>query len=207
MAETFDEITERLATFIAAQHVFFVASAPLASDGLVNVSPKGLDTLRILGPRTVAYLDLTGSGIETVAHVRENGRICLMFCAFDGPARIVRLHGHGTVLEPGEPAFDELYPSFPPRDHARAIVHVDVTRIATSCGYAVPLLDYRRERDVLDRYWANPAKDAAAYQREQNRESLDGLPALRAERTARPAATPRSVGASRRVHGAERPTG
>jgi hypothetical protein len=181
VAETFDQITERLADFIAKQHVFFVATAPLAPDGLVNLSPKGLDTLRILDPRTVAYLDLTGSGIETVSHLYENGRICVMFCAFDGAARIVRLHGTGTVLEPGEPGFEELYPLFPARPHARSIVKVDVTRVGTSCGYAVPLLDYRSDRDVLDRYWESDARDPVAYRSERNRESLDGLPALRRE--------------------------
>src|SRR4051794_41790217 len=103
-----DEITPELTQWIAQQHVFFVATAPLAAGGLVNCSPKGLDTLRVLGPRSVAYLDLTGSGIETVAHPRENGRIVLMFCAFEGPPKILRLHGRGTVVTPADPAFADL---------------------------------------------------------------------------------------------------
>ena len=176
MAEAFDEIDDRIAGFIERQHVFFVATAPTSTDGLVNVSPKGLDSFRIIDSTTVAYLDLTGSGVETISHVRDNGRICVMFCAFDGPARIVRLHGRGTVVERDEPDFAELYALFPPRDHARAVIRIDVDRVGTSCGYGVPLLEYRSDRDVLDRYWAHPDKNAAAYRREKNRQSLDGLP-------------------------------
>lgn len=178
MAETFTEITDRLAEFIAAQHVFFVATAPASADGLVNVSPKGLDTFRVLDGTTVAYLDLTGSGIETVAHLRENGRICLMFCAFTGAAQTLRLHGRGQVLEAGESGFEALYPLFTPRESARAIVRVEVTRIATSCGYAVPLLDYRGDRDVLDKFWERKAGELLDYRCEKNRASLDGLPGL-----------------------------
>jgi hypothetical protein len=181
MAETFAEITERLAAFIERQHVFFVATAPPGGDGHVNVSPKGLDTFRILGPTTVAYLDLTGSGIETVSHLRDNGRICVMFCAFEGPAQILRLHGRGEVLEAGTPTFDELYPLFPPRDHARAVVRVQVERVATSCGFAVPLLDYRADREVLDKYWARRAGEVLGYREEMNRRSIDGLPGLAGE--------------------------
>ena len=181
MAETFPEITERLAGWIARQPVFFVGTAPAGGDGLVNVSPKGLDTFRILDPKTVAYLDLTGSGIETISHLRENGRICVMFCAFEGPAQIVRLHGHGEVLEAGEPEFDGLYPLFPPRDIARAIVRIDVQRVATSCGYAVPLMEYRRDRDVLDEYWERKSDELLEYRRDRNARSLDGLPGLQRE--------------------------
>ena len=191
MAETFTEITDRLAEFIAAQHVFFVATAPASTDGLVNVSPKGLDTLRVLDGTTAAYLDLTGSGIETVAHLRENGRICLMFCAFTGPAQILRLHGRGEVLEAGGPEFAALYPLFTPRESARAIVRVHVARIATSCGYAVPLLDYRGDRHVLDEYWERKREELLTYRTEKNRASLDGLPGL-VEEPVRPAATGRA---------------
>ena len=113
MAEAFDEIDDRIAGFIERQHVFSVATAPTSTEGLVNVSPKGLDSFRIIDTTTVAYLDLTGSGVETISHVRDNGRICVMFCAFDGPARIVRLHGRGTVVERDEPDFAELYALFP----------------------------------------------------------------------------------------------
>ena len=181
MAETLPEITERLVEFIAKQRVFFVATAPTSLDGLVNLSPKGLDTFRVLGPTTVAYLDLTGSGIETISHLRDNGRICVMFCAFDGPAQIVRLHGRGEVLEAGEPAFEELYPRFTSRDIARAIIRVDVQRVATSCGYAVPLMEYRRDRDVLDEYWERKSNELLDYRRDRNRASIDGLPGLRGE--------------------------
>ena len=187
MAETFDEITERLAEFIAEQHVFFVATAPVGSDGLVNVSPKGLDTFRILDPKTVAYLDLTGSGIETISHLRENGRICVMFCAFEGPAQIVRLHGRGEVFEVGEPEFEELYPLFTPREIARAVIRIGVERVATSCGYAVPLMSFESDRDVLDRFWQRKADELLAYRSEKNRSSLDGLPGLLGE-PARPRA-------------------
>jgi hypothetical protein len=181
VAETFPEITEQLAEFIARQPVFFVATAPTSVDGLVNLSPKGLDTFRVLDPTTVAYLDLTGSGIETISHLRDNGRICIMFSAFEGPAQILRLHGRGEVLEAGEAAFEQLYPVFTPRGHARAIVRVDVQRIATSCGYAVPLMAYQRDRDVLDKYWERKAGELLGYRREHNGASLDGLPGLRRE--------------------------
>ncbi len=193
--EIFDEITERLAEFIRRQPVFFVASAPLDGDGHVNVSPKGLDTLRLLGPDRLVYLDLSGSGAETAAHLRENGRICVMFCAFDGPAQILRLHGRGEVFEVGAPEFDEYYPLFLPRDHARAVVTVDVERISTSCGYAVPLMDFRAERAVLDKYWDRKADELLDYRAEHNSSSIDGLPSL-VRPPARPGAAERAVRSS-----------
>ena len=113
MAKIYPEIEARLAKFIVNQHLFFVATAPLDPAGRINLSPKGLDTLSILGPHSVAYLDLVGSGIETVAHLRENGRVVLMFCAFEGPPNIVRLHGHGEAVEPGDDDWDELIANFP----------------------------------------------------------------------------------------------
>lgn len=194
MAETFSELDERLSGFIAEQHVFFVATAPASPDGLVNVSPKGLDTLRILDPVTVAYLDLTGSGIETAAHVRENGRICLMFCAFEGPPRVLRLHGRGEILESGDPGFAELYPLFPPRESARAIVRVHVTRISTSCGYGVPLLDYRGDRETLELLWRRRAGDILDYRRDRNAVSVDGLPGLERKPAWPPGAGPAAAG-------------
>jgi len=178
VAETFAEITDPLAEFIARQPVFFVGTAPLAPDGLVNVSPKGLDTFRILDPRTVAYLDLTGSGIETVSHLRENGRVCVMFCAFEGPARILRLHGRGEVVEAADPRFGDLYARFPPREHARAVVVVAVERVATSCGYAVPLMQLQGERAVLDTYWERRGEELLDYRREKNAVGIDGLAGL-----------------------------
>src|SRR4051812_49766714 len=124
MGKVFEELDDKLAAFIAAQHMFFVATAPLSADGHVNVSPKGLDTFRVLGPREVAYLDLTGSGVETVAHLRENGRITIMFCAFSGPPRILRLHGRGRAVEPGDDRWDRLAGLFPESPGVRSVVLV-----------------------------------------------------------------------------------
>ena len=140
MGSTYPSIDGELAGFLSAQHVFFVATAPLDADGHVNLSPKGHDTFRVVDPYTVAYLDLTGSGIETVAHLRENARIVFCFCAFEGPPRIVRLHGRGEVLEPSAPDFAKLLPLFPAFEGVRSIIRVELRRIADSCGYAVPLM-------------------------------------------------------------------
>ena len=180
MGKTYDEITPDLAAWIARQRVFFVATAPLKADGLVNCSPKGLDTLRVLGPRAVAYLDLTGSGIETVAHLRENGRIVLMFCAFEGPPKILRLHGRGTVVTPADPAFADLRPRFGPQQPGeRSLVHVGVTRISTSCGFGVPRYDFAGERDQLTRYAQSKGQAGLAeYRAKKNAWSVEGLPGL-----------------------------
>ena len=149
MGKTFEEIDDRLRAFIEAQHVFFVATAPLAASGHVNCSPKGLDSLRILGRTTIAYLDLVGSGIETVAHLRENGRVVLMFCAFDGPPNIIRVHGRGRVVAPKEPEFDALMSAFLPMAGVRSIVVIEAIRIGDSCGFGVPLLSYESDRAQL----------------------------------------------------------
>ncbi len=180
MGRTYDAIDDHLSAWMQAQPVFFVGTAPLAEDGHVNVSPKGLaDTFVVVGPRQVAYLDLTGSGIETVAHLRQNGRICVMLCAFTGPPRIVRLHGRGTAVVPGDAGFDDLARLFPPRPGTRAVVVVDVERIADSCGYAVPYMAYQSDRDRLDRWTASRGADGlVAYRAEKNAESIDGLPGL-----------------------------
>jgi hypothetical protein len=173
------EITEALAEWLRAQRVFFVATAPLAATGLLNCSPKGLDTFRILGPREVAYLDLTGSGIETVAHVRENGRIVLMFCAFSGPPKIVRLHGTAEVVASDTPGFAALRAQFPDLPGARAVIRVAVARIGDSCGFGVPRCERVEDRDTLVR-WIE-AKDSAAlarYRDEKNARSVDGLAGL-----------------------------
>ncbi len=181
MGKVYESIEGRIASFIEAQHMFFVATAPLAEAGLLNLSPKGLDTFAILGPREVAYLDFHGSGIETVAHLRENGRIVLMFCAFDGSPNIVRLHGRGDALEPGEPGFDELRAHFPAEhQHVRTLVRVRVERIADSCGFAVPRYRYEGERDQLTRWAERKGEDGVReYAAKMNRKSLDGLPGLR----------------------------
>lgn len=189
MGKLYDEIDERLARWIAAQAMFFVGSAPLDADGHVNVSPKGpIGSLRVLGPREVAYLDIVGSGAETIAHLRENGRIVVMFCAFEGPPRIVRLHGEGSVVLPEDPAFEELLEAAAFEDPAvaesrRAIVRVAVTRIADACGYGVPLmsLDGLRPHAPL---WAQKklrtggVEAIDAYVAEKNALSIDGLPGV-----------------------------
>ena len=177
MGRTYPAIDQRWQDFIAAQRCFFVATAP--RDGrYVNVSPKGLDgTFAVLDGTTVAYLDLNGSGIETVAHLQENGRVTLMFCAFDGPPKILRLYGTGRVVRPDDDGFDELLAHFAPRPYVRSAIVVDVDRIQDACGYGVPLMDYQGDRDQLDRFAASKGSDGlAAYRADRNAASLDGLP-------------------------------
>jgi hypothetical protein len=180
MGRTYPEIDERNAAFIREQRVFFVATAPASADGRLNLSPKGLDTLAILNKNTIAYLDLVGSGIETVAHLRENGRIVFLFCAFEGPPRLLRLHGRGEVIEPGDADWESLVGNFPRYDNARSIIRVAVERVSDSCGYGVPLFEYRGDRSQLIE-WAERKgpEGVAAYRAENNRESIDGLPGLR----------------------------
>lgn len=178
MGKTYEAITDGLARWIEAQPMFTVATAPRADDGLVNCSPKGMDSFRILDPHTVAWLDLTGSGAETHAHLRENGRICVMFCAFEGPANIVRLQGTGEALPLGSPEYEALKDRFPDLPGARAIIRVDVRRIADSCGYAVPLMRFEGERDTLLTWAEKKGPDGLAdYRRARNLKSLDGLDA------------------------------
>ena len=180
MGSTYPSIDGELAALLSAQHVFFVATAPLDADGHVNLSPKGLDSFRVVDPYTVAYLDLTGSGIETVAHLCENGRIVFCFCAFEGPPRIVRLHGRGEVLEPSAPDFAKLRPLFPAFDGVRSIIRVEVQRIADSCGYGVPLMQYEGDRRQLIAWTEKKGPEGVAgYQATRNRRSLDGLPGLK----------------------------
>jgi len=142
MSKVYPCLDADLIAFLEAQRLFFVATAPLSGDGHVNVSPKGHDSFRVLDPHTVAYLDLTGSGAETIAHVRENGRICLLFCAFEGTPKIVRIHGRGEILEPGHPDFAALRARFPELPGARAIVRVRATRVSDSCGFSVPRYEF-----------------------------------------------------------------
>ena len=162
--------------------MFFVATAPLAADGHVNVSPKGMDgTFAVLGPHRVAYLDYFGSGIETIAHLRENGRIVIMMCAFDGPPKIVRLHGRGRTLRPGDDGFAALRARFAKaRDKGvRSIVVVDVDRISDSCGFSVPLMEYVADRDVLDVAQQRRDDDYfVEYGAAKNAASIDGLRGL-----------------------------
>ena len=179
MSKQLESIDAGMAAWIAGQRMFFVSTAPLSADGHINVSPKGGEAFRVLGPLEVAYQDYTGSGAETAAHVRENGRIVIMFCAFDGPPKIVRLHGHGTVLTPEHPKFSELSALFPPNPGTRAIMHITVERVSDSCGYSVPLYDFRSQRDVLDRWAENHGPEKLeAYRAAKNQQSIDGLPAF-----------------------------
>jgi hypothetical protein len=189
VAKVLNAIDDRLAGWIADQAMFFVATAPRADDGHVNVSPKGpIGTLRILGPHRVAYLDVTGSGAETIAHVRENGRVVVMLCAFAGPPRIVRLHGHGRVVQPGDEGWDALlaeaaFEEATVAEARRAVVDVDVRRIADSCGYGVPLMTYEGERphgrlSDAKRLRTGGPDAIARYRAERNARSIDGLPAV-----------------------------
>jgi hypothetical protein len=178
MGKVLDSICDELRAFIEAQRVFFVATAPL-DGGHVNLSPKGMDTFRVLGPDRVAYLDLTGSGNETAAHLLQNGRITLMFCAFDGKPVILRLYGRGSVVGPASPGWAELSPLFPALPGVRQIVVADISRVQTSCGFGVPLMTFAGERDALVK-WAHAKGEAGlrAYQAQKNRRSIDGLPTL-----------------------------
>ncbi len=179
MADRFAELSPDLAQWWREQPVFFVATAPAGDGGHVNLSPKGYDTLRVLGPQRVAYLDLTGSGVETIAHLRENGRITLMACAFAGNPRISRIYGRGTVHEIGTPGFDALAPEFPTLPGQRSIIEVDVERVTTSCGYAVPLMHLVDDRDRLIAWAEKKGDDGIVdYWASKNRASIDGLPGL-----------------------------
>jgi len=188
MGKVFDGIDDRLARWIADQQLFFVGTAP-RRDGHVNVSPKGpIESLLVIDPRTVAYLDLIGSGAETIAHLRDNGRICLMLCAFAGPPRILRLHGRGEVLEPGDDGHADLLDRFrgapiPGADDAsRSIIRIAVDRIADSCGFDVPLMTPRGRRPQREAWVAKKIADGesalADYVAEHNAASIDGLPAI-----------------------------
>jgi Pyridoxamine 5'-phosphate oxidase len=179
MGRVFESISPEVERFVSGQPVFFVATAPRSDEGHVNCSPKGLDTFRVLGPNQVAYLDLTGSGAETVAHVRENGRITLMFCAFDGKPNIVRLYGRARVIAWDHPESEPFRALFPAFQAARSIVDVDIHRVSTSCGYGVPVFRLEGDRtQLLD--WAERKGDAGLreYWQVQNATSIDELPAL-----------------------------
>jgi hypothetical protein len=179
MGKTLPALDAVLTRFLQRQHVFFVATAPSEGEGHINLSPKGYDTFQVLGPNEVAYLDLTGSGAETIAHLRDNGRITLLFCALDGKPNLVRLYGRGEVVQAGHPRFEELVAKFPPNRGARAVIRVDLERVATSCGYSVPRYVYEGERPTLDE-WTERKSDGqlAAYWAANNARSIDGLPAL-----------------------------
>lgn len=179
MGKHYENITSELAAWIKQQRLFFVATAPLSPDGHVNTSPKGLDCLCIVSPRQVAYLDVTGSGVETIAHLRENGRIVLMFCAFSGAPKIVRLHGKGTVVTKNSLDWSSWCSRFLDLSAPRSVIVVDVSRVSDSCGYGVPTMEFTEDRDALVR-WAEK-KGAASlpkYRLGKNLKSIDGLAAL-----------------------------
>lgn len=179
MSKQLDYIGEELAEWLHRQHVFFVATAPLSGQGHVNCSPKGGDCFRVLGPMQAAYQDYTGSGAETMAHLRENGRIVLMFCAFEGGPNIVRLHGEGEVLTPASPEFAALASGFPPNPGTRSLVRVSISRVSTSCGFAVPFMEFQSDRDALDEWAAGQgAENLSEYRHRKNARSIDGMPAL-----------------------------
>lgn len=179
MGRSYDAIPDHLATWMADQPVWFVASAPLSPDGHVNVSPKGGEGFRVIDASTVAYLDLTGSAAETVAHVRENGRLTIMFCSFGATPNIVRLYGTGEAVLPDHADFDALASSFPHHPGTRAVVRLAVHRVTSSCGYTVPVMDLVGPRTVLDEWTDRKSPEQlAAYRAEKNATSVDGLPAL-----------------------------
>ncbi len=182
MGKVYEQLDDALMRFIGRQHVFFVGTAPDSPDGHMNVSPKGLDTFRILGPKSVAYLDLTGSGIETVAHLPDNGRVTPMSCVFEGRPLVVRPYGHGRVVEPRDAEWDGLIARSPGDPGGRSVIVVDVERVADSCEHAVPLYDYKGERSqLLDRSDRKGDEGLEEYTT-KNRASIDGLDGLRLDR-------------------------
>ncbi|WBB81878.1 pyridoxamine 5'-phosphate oxidase family protein [Micromonospora sp. WMMD882] len=181
MGKVYPEIEPRLRAFIEAQPVFFVATAPTSVDGHVNVSPKGMrGTLVVLGPHRVAYLDYHGSGAETIAHLRDNGRVTLMFCAFSGPPKILRLYGRGHTVPVDDPGFAARladFPDPPDRHTVRAVIAVEVDRVADSCGFAVPVMEYQHDRDMLiTHHGRKTTEELVAYRASRNAASIDGLP-------------------------------
>lgn len=180
MSKVIPDIDAAHRKWIEEQRVFFVASAPLSAEGHVNLSPRGGDCLRVLGPHEIMFRDLIGSGAETTAHLRENGRIVVMFCAFKGPPRILRCHGIGQTILPSDPQFADFNSRFEESSRGvRAFIHIDVKRISTSCGYGVPLYDYKEERPILDNYYnKQSAEELLQFQKDKNQTSIDGLAAF-----------------------------
>lgn len=178
MANQHADITPELHTFIEAQSMFFVATAP-NGDGRINMSPKGLDSFRVLSPTSVCYLDLTGSGVETIAHLRENGRITFMFVSFTGGPNIVRLYGSGEVIRPDHADFDELRSLFGDFDAVRSVIRADITSTSDSCGYGVPLMTVTGDRRTLPAWAAKKTPDEIdAYHQNKTAHSIDGLPGM-----------------------------
>jgi pyridoxamine 5'-phosphate oxidase-like protein len=177
MAKFQHSIQDQHKAFIEQQKMFFVSTAPLSAGGHINLSPKGMDSFRVLSPTRVAYMDIVGSGNETSAHTLENGRITIMFCAFDGPPNILRLYGKGYTILPSSPEWNELSRHFRLHLATRQIIVADIHRLQTSCGYSVPLYDYAGERDHADKWAENKGADGLErYKKDKNRVSMDGLP-------------------------------
>jgi hypothetical protein len=192
MGASFERLRADHIEFIGQQPMFFVASAPTGDDGHVNVSPKGYDTFRVLDDHTVAYLDLTGSGAETIAHVRQNGRLTIMFCSFGEKPLILRLFGPAEAILLGDQRFDELAAQLPHVAGARSIIRLDVDRVQTSCGYAVPHMEFVAARPRLEEWADHQGPDGLEeYWAAKNQQSIDGIPALGPERV------PQRRGASR----------
>ena len=177
MGKLFEAIDDTLQRWIEAQPMWFVATAPLAAEGSVNVSPRGGDSFSVLGPHRVGWVDFTGSGVETIAHLRENGRTCVMFTSFDQRPRIVRLHGQGQVHLPGTTVFEEVVALHPPHPSTRAVITVHVERVSDSCGWGVPVMDVRTgERDLIRGYAEKKGPQGMdTYRAQENSNSIDGL--------------------------------
>ena len=179
MGKALASITPTIAEWITEQKIFFVSTAPLTAEGHINSSPKGADSFRVLGPNKVAYLDLNGSGVETIAHLRENGRIVIMFCAFEGKPQICRFHGKGIVHEQGTIDFQALACHFTNTEIARSIIEIEVERVSLSCGFSVPYYEYKSERNqLIDWSHKKGAEGLRTYQANNNAASIDGLPGL-----------------------------
>jgi hypothetical protein len=179
MSKAHEKIDDKLASWIKEQHIFFVATAPKDMEGHINCSPKGGNTFVILDPLTAAYQDLSGSGVETIAHLKENGRIVIMFCAFSGPPKIVRLHGQGEVITESHSEFSSLIKHFSPNPGTRAIIRIKVERVSDSCGMAVPNFNYKDDRTALDEWALKKGVDGVKeYRSRKNIHSIDGLEGL-----------------------------
>lgn len=183
MGKIYAELTDEICGWIEQQRLFFVATAP-SNGGHVNCSPKGMDALRVTGSQEMAYLDLTGSGVETIAHLRDNGRIVIMMCAFEGPPKIMRFHGHGDVYGRETPEFGRYSLLFPDHLGARAIIRIRLDRISDSCGYGVPLYAFKGDRETLTAWSYKKGTDGLdQYRQQKNAESIDGLPGLSGDRS------------------------
>lgn len=179
MSDAYDSLQQSHIDFIARQKMFFVATAPLEANGHVNVSPKGYDALRVLDASHVEWIDLGGSGIETQAHLQENGRITLMFCAFEGPANILRIYGRGEAIDFDHPDFAAALDAFPNYDRARAIIRIKIDRVSDSCGWGVPFYEFKSEREQLNRWLEHkPVDEWQEKRRTINALSIDGLKGL-----------------------------